>query len=325
MMDPEQKIPFSSALDSLFMDETVSVPLLFRLSDMAEADFALFKERWPAVDDSRRRVIVRHLVDISEENYVVNFSPVFAFCFDDALPAVRVAALDGLWDQTNLRLVGPIITLLQQDESVEVQAAAASALAHFILMAEWGEIPRTMSPRIVEALLTAYDGVDTAVPVKRAALEALGAADHPRIATLIQEAYAGNDPDMRLSAVFAMGSSADERWIPDLLVAMRSEDANMRVEAARAAGSIGHEDALPTLAHLAVEEDLEIALTVVEALGNIGSEKAHKMLVQMGEDEHFARLHEAVAEALEEMDWIGGELEMLDFSGSDFDDEELIA
>ncbi len=155
-LDPDQ-IPFADVLESLFTNPTIPLPLLYRLTDIAENDYLAFKGRWPAVDDERRRSLVRHLADISEENYLVDFSPIFTFCLEDASPAVRVAALDGLWDETNLRLVNPIIELLQHDASVEVQTAAAQALAHYVLMAEWGEISAVMTPQIVEALLTTYD------------------------------------------------------------------------------------------------------------------------------------------------------------------------
>ncbi|MEZ4641312.1 MAG: HEAT repeat domain-containing protein [Chloroflexota bacterium] len=322
MKQQEREKSFSSVLDELFNDEQVSIPLLYRLSDLADEPFGEFAQRWPAVADERRRVIARHLVDICEENYVVDFSRVFIFCFGDASPAVRVAALDGIWDESNMRLVSPVIELMQTDPSVEVRAAAAAALSHYVLMAEWGQIPRTVSPRIVAALLAEYDRAETAVSVKRAALEALGAANHPRVVEMIEDAYEGDDFDMTLSAVFAMGSSADERWLPIVLREMSNPSPEMRVEAVRAAGSIGNTEALPILARLAADEDFEVAYAVVEALGQMGGELAHKMLTRMAEDDDFARLHDAVDEALEEMDWLGGEFDLMDMMSDDTDDIE---
>ncbi len=321
-LDPDQ-IPFTEVLDSLFTDPTIPLPLLYRLTDIADKEFATLKEQWPAVDDERRRLLVRHLVDISEENYLVDFSPLFTFCLEDASAAVRVAALDGLWDDTNLRLVNPIIALLQHDPAVEVQTAAAQALAHYVLMAEWGEISDAMTPQIVEALLGVYEQKETAVSLKRAALEALGAASHPRIPALIQQAFDSRIHDLQLSAVFAMGSSADDRWVPQILEAMESDSDEIRLEAARAAGAVGAEEALPQLAHLAVDDDLEVALAVVEALGQIGGDVAYRMLMQMSEDTEFRRLHDAVEEALEEIDWLGGSFDLLRFSEADDADDEV--
>lgn len=326
MLDPDQQLPFDTVLDELFTNPVVPLPLLYRLTDLPEEDFASFKERWNSVDEDRRRVLVRHMVDISEENYLVDYAPVFAFCLADGSPAVRVAALDGLWDTSNIKLVSPIITLLQEDAATEVRVTAAQTLAHYILLAEWGQIPATMTPRIIAALLDEYDNPQTAVSIKRAALEALGAANHPRVPTLIRQAYDSRQHDMQLSAVFAMGSSADERWLPQIMEAMESDSDEIRIEAARAAGSIGSEELLPQLAHLAVDKNLEVALAVVEALGQIGGDTAHRMLVQMSTDQHFARLREAVEEALEEADWLGGSLDMMHFperrkNDGDWDEE----
>lgn len=323
-LDPEQQLPFTEVLDRLFTDPIIPLPLLYRLTDVADADFDTFKARWPTVDVERRRQLVRHLVDICEENYLVDFSSVFAFCLDDASPPVRVAALDGLWDDTNLHLVDPIIARLQQDSSVEVQAAAAQALAHYLLMAEWGQISTVKSPRIIEVLLAEYEKPNTAVSLKRAALEALGGANHPRIPTLIRQAYSSGHHDLQLSAVFAMGSSADERWIPQILEALDSDSDEIRIEAARAAGAVGAEEALPQLAHLAVDENLEVALAVVEALGQIGGDVAYNMLMRMSEDDDFRRLHDAVDEALEEVDWLGGAFDMLRFGEPDDLDEDIL-
>ncbi len=323
-LDPEQQVPFADALDRLFTDPVIPLPLLYRLSDIGGAEFDAFKTLWPGVDDERRHLLVRHLVDICEENYLVDFSPVFTFCLKDTSAAVRVAALDGLWDDTNLRLVPPIIDLLQHDTVVEVQTAAAQALAHYVLMAEWGEISAARSPQIIEALLAVYEKPDTAVSLKRAALEALGGANHPQIPTLIRQAYSSGRHDLQLSAVFAMGSSADERWIPQILEALHSDSDEIRIEAARAAGAVGAEEALPQLAHLAVDENLEVALAVVEALGQIGGDVAYNMLMQMSEDDDFRRLHDAVDEALEEVDWLGGSFDMLRLGEPDDLDEDIL-
>jgi HEAT repeat protein len=318
----EMTRPFTAVLDALFNDEQVSVPLLYRLSDLTAEEFRQFTSRWAAVPDERRRVITRHLVDISEENYVVDFAPIFAYAFQDPSAPVRIAALDGVWDTTNIALVEPIIAIMQTDSSADVRAAAAAALAHYVLMAEWGELPRKISPRIVAALLAEYEKADSVPPVKRAALEALGAANHPQVSRCIREAYESDDMGMQVSALFAMGSSADEQWLPIILDEGSSDIPEMRLEAARAAGSIGHTDALPMLAKLAADTELEVGLAAVTALGQIGGDVAYRMLTMMAEDPDFEALHEAVDEALEEMDWLGGDFSLIDIP-ADGDEDEL--
>lgn len=317
-MSEEKEVQFLTVLEKLFTAEPLPLEMLYRLSDMAAADAASFWAGWPEVPDERRRVIMRHLADISEENFVVDFLPIFSQALDDEFAPVRVAALDGVWDATSTRIIPRIIELLQNDENEEVRAAAASALAHYVLLAEWNQLPAKVSPPIVEALLAEYDKPDTAVAVKRSALEALGAANHPRVASLIEEAYENNDLSVQMSAVFAMGSSADNRWLPIVLDEMQSHSEDMRAEAARAAGLIGGSDAVEALANLVVDEDLGVTTAAVDALGQIGGDRAMEILQSLIDDPDFEELQETIEDALEEMAILGGDI---DFDWFDMEDE----
>lgn len=317
-MEKKEQLPFSSVLDKLFTADPLPLDLLYRLSDMSEEDTQRFWSSWTAVPDERRRVIMRHLADISEENFVVDFAPIFTRAIADPFAPVRVAALDGIWDTTHIGLVRPIINLLQTDADQAVRAAVAAALAHYVLLAEWKQLPAHISSPIVEALLAEYEKGDTAVAIKRSALEALGAANHPRVARLIEEAYENDQFEIQLSAVFAMGNSADPRWLATVIGEMQSPSEDMRAEAARAAGAIGGGTAVEALANLVVDEDLSVALAAVEALGQIGSDQAMEILQSLLDDPDFAALQEAVEEAIEEMAWLSGDV---DFDWFDVDEE----
>lgn len=320
-MTNSKELPFSQVLAALFATGDVPVHLLYRLSDMSAADFKLFQREWSEVSEERRAVIVRHMADISEENFVVDFTSVFSFLFDDRYPTVRQAALDGVWDSTELRLIQPIIRLLREDVSVDVRAAAARALAHYVLLAEWGQIRREAVEPIVEALLAEYQRPMVALEVKRAALEAVAAADNPRIADLILDAYEDGSNDLQLSAIFAMGVSADRRWLSMLDDEMGSPSADFRAEAARAAGSIGSADSIDGLEQLLTDDDLEVAMAAVYALGQIGGERANELLLRAADDPDYEELYDAIEEALGEMDWTNDDFNLLSFS--DDDDETL--
>ncbi len=321
-MTDSRQLPFSNVLTALFGSEDVPVHLIYRLSDMSAADFKLFQKEWSEVAEDRRAAIVRHMADIAEENYVVDFTPVFSWLFEDTYPAVRQAALDGIWDSTDPRLVQPVIGLLQADRDASVRAAAARALAHYILLAEWGQVSPALTAPIIEALLAEYDRPATALEVKRAALEALGAANHPRVAGLIQDAYDDGPMDLQLSAIFAMGSSADRQWLSILDDEMTSPSPDFRAEAARAAGAIGASESLDALEQLLGDEDLEVATAAVYALGQIGGDRANELLLRLSEDPDFEELYDAIDEALEEMEWLDGQFDLLSFSDSEDDDDE---
>src|SRR5688572_17549310 len=156
MANQENK-PFSAALADLLTGEQVSVPLLYRLSDLSAGQMDELQARWPQAEEERRRVIMRHLADLSEEKYQVDFSPIFSNGLQDSSQAVRMAALNGLWDNEQAAHIGPITALMQTDENSEVRALAAATLGHFILLTEWGQMPRAATSRVVDALLAQYD------------------------------------------------------------------------------------------------------------------------------------------------------------------------
>lgn len=310
-MENEQTV--EDILEILNSDERVSIPLLYRLSDLAPDELEQFCNLWPRMDDERRRIVVRHLADITEENYRVDFSDVFSFCLGDGTAAVRLASLDGLWDSERVSLIGRIVEMMQSDPHTEVRSLAAATLGHYILMAEWGQIPAERVEPAIDALIEVQEDEEENPAVRRAALESLGAAPHPRVAELIESAYDSADLAMQLSALFAMGRSADGRWLPIILDEMSSMVDEMRLEAARAAGGIGHSDAVPELAELALADDLEVRLVAITALGQIGSDRASEILQGIAEDPEAAEVHDAVNEALEELSWLGGGIDLSSF------------
>jgi len=310
-MTSQREQSFPSVLSALFGGDEVPVHLVYRLSDMSAADFEQFQREWLEVSEERRAALVRHMADIAEDNYLVDFTPVFTYLFEDPYPAVRIAALDGLWDTTESRLVRPIIGLLQGDRDTGVRAAAARALAHYVLLAEWGQIRHGVAAPVVDALLAEYDRPKAPLEIKRATLEALAASNHPRVPDLILAAYDDGPDDLQLSALFAMGLSADRRWLPILDDEMSSPSADFRAEAARAAGGLGSADSLDALEGLLTDEDVEVAMAAVYALGQIG-----------GDEE----LYDAIDEALEEMEWLEGGFDLLavDEDDPEDDDDDLL-
>lgn len=319
-----REMPFPAVLSALFGGDEVPVHLVFRLSDMPADDFALFQREWSEVSEDRRAALVRHMADIAEENYLVDFTPVFAYLFDDNYASVRQAALDGVWDSTDTHLVPPIIAMLQGDANVGVRAAAARALAHYVLLAEWGQIRAGAASPIVDALLAEYDRPTAPPEVKRAALEAVASSDQPRVPDLILNAYDDGPDELQLSAIFAMGLTADQRWLPILDDEMQSPSADFRAEAARAAGSLGSADSIDALEGLLSDADIEVAMAAVYALGQIGGDRATELLTRLAEDPNYEELYDAIDEALEEMDGLEFDLLALDEDALEDDDDNLL-
>ncbi len=321
-MTTSREMPFPAVLSALFGGDEVPVHLVFRLSDMSPGDFAQFQRDWIELSEERRAALVRHMADIAEENYLVDFTPVFAHLFDDTYPSVRQAALDGVWDVTETHLIRPIVAMLQNDTHVGVRAAAARALAHYVLLAEWGQISAGAVAPVVDALLAEYDRPTAPLEVKRAALEAVASANHPRIPDLIRDAYDDGPNDLQLSALFAMGLTADRQWLSILDDEMQSPSADFRAEAARAAGGLGSADSIDALEGLLIDEDIEVATAAIYALGQIGGDRATALLSRLAEDPDYEELYDVIDEALEEMDWLEGGFDLLALDEDDLEDDD---
>ena len=324
-MAKQKELPFAEVISALFFDDELLIHHLYRLSDLSSADFETFKREWPKVDEDRRLVLTRHMSDLSEDNYLVDFTPIFAHLFTDPSPSVRIAALDGVWDSEDKSLVRPILNLLHSDKDSAVRAAAARALAHYILLAEWGQIDDSHTDMIVEGLLAEYDDPKAPFEVKRAALESVSPAPHPRIPDMINDAYEDGPDELQLSAIFAMGVSGDERWLPILEQELSSPSPDFRAEAARACGIIGNQATIDALEPLLSDDDLEVGIAAIYAMGQIGGERVIELLSRLAEDPDYEAYYDAIEEALDEMDSIGDGLDLLVFSedNQDLDDDIL--
>jgi HEAT repeat protein len=319
-MEEENQLPFAEVLDLLFTGDSVPIQHLYRLSDMEAQHSDEFQRLWSAAADDRRQEIARHLADLSEDNFIVDFASLFGFMLLDSHAGVRAAALDGLWDCEDESLVDPIIPLMLEDPVTEVRVTAARALAHFLLLSEWGQLRGRKVPVIFEALRRVFENLESPLAVRSAALEAMGPLAHPKVVEYIQESFEGHSPELQQSALFAMGNSADPRWLPILLDEMESPVAEMRAEAARAAGAIGASESIALLSELIFDEDEDVARAAIVALAQIGGDQADRALDDLLSDREHSHLHEAAEEAIEEAEWLEGELHLFPWSDSDFEE-----
>ena len=319
----EEQPSFMEIMDTLFGAEEVKIPQLFRLSDMAADEYDVFTTCWAAASDERRRVIARHMADLTETNFEVEFAPVFKQFLADDSEDVVLAALDGLWDSTNIAVVSPIIRLMQgRNNSAEIRCAAAATLAHYVLLGEWGQVSGSVKERAVDALLAEHKNSDNPLALRRATLESLGASSHDEVPGLIAEAYEDEDRGLQMSAMFAMGNSADPRWLHTIVAEMESPFYDMRAEAARAAGELASSDAISSLADLLYDSEQDVQVAAVEALGKIGGDRATDVLTQVRDDEEMTHLTEAIKQALAGDDLMSAiDLDLFD---DEFDDYELL-
>ncbi len=271
--------------------------VLGELSDLNHEEVEILAKVWPTISPERRLKIVSRLVELAEDDFELNFDDIFKYCLKDSDASVRHMAVDGLWENEQPSLIHPLIELMEQDASQEVQAAAAAALGKFALLAEEKKLRECHETRIFQALMGVINDVARPVEVRRRALESVGPINLPQVEQAIREAYGSNNHLLKISAVYAMGRNANPVWLPILLAEMESADADMRYEAALAAGELGEEDAVDNLIKLADDADTEVQMASIQALGQIGGPGAKDFLETMLDSPSEA-IQQAAEEAL---------------------------
>lgn len=275
---------------------------LERLSDLPLDEAQEFKRIWPQIDASRRKKITTSLIELSEENFELDFTAAFYVAIEDSDAEVRRQAVEGLWESMTYDTADLLVNVLKKDPAPEVRAAAASSLGRFTYLVELGKTDRTTAARVREALLAAYHNDTETVEVRRRAVEALGYLCDEEIADIVAEAYQYDDEKMRASAVFAMGRNCHPRWLDTILKEMDSPNPEMRFEAARAAGELEDQRAVPQLEKLVQDPDGEVRHAAIAALGEIGGRRAKRTLRACLQSPD-ASIREAAEEALEEINF----------------------
>ena len=276
------------------------------LSDLGRDQLEQFRHAWAGLSMERRRDLVTALVEFAEDHVDASFTAIYRWLLDDSDPWIRSHAIEGLWEEEDVRLISPLIRCLERDADLDVRAAAALSLGRFLLLGEFDQIDASAAHRVENALLSAHYDADQDTWVRRRILEALANSSRDELPDMILEAYEDDDDIMRIGAVFAMGRSADSRWNHYVLEELGSADSVMLFEAARASGELEIEEAVPDLIRLLGDEDVELRDAAVWALGRIGGREARRALkaCSASDDED---LREAAEDALAELDFMAGD------------------
>ena len=253
---------------------------LVALSNLNLEELELWEQAWASIESKRRRQIMYRLVEMAEDNLQLNFDGIFRNCLKDQDAEVRGKAVEGLWESEDTSLINPFINLLEQDDSVNVQVAAATALGKFAMLAELNKLRSCYTSKICQTLLGVISDKNRAVEVRRRALEAVAPLNLPQVEKAIREAYQSHSRKLTSSAIYAMGKNCNRSWLPLLLRELSSADAEIRYEAAGACGELGEEEAAPYLIELVGDSDVDVQLAALQALGKIGGSEAKKYLQQ---------------------------------------------
>jgi HEAT repeat protein len=293
---------------------------LYSLSGITREGLMQFRQIWPDIEVGRRRLLMNSLVELTEQSFEVNFDPIFLVAMGDDDSEVRSAAIDGLWENEDQALIGPLVHLLRADDEPKVRATAAVGLARFVLLGELEKIDRAPAMLAEEALLETLRSGEEDFEVRRRAVEAIAYSGEAGVRDIIEAAYYDEDEKMQASALFAMGRSADAYWRKFLVQELENPNPELRFEAARACGELETQEAVPQLIEMSTNDpDREVQQSAVWALGRISGHAAREALEAFIESDDEA-LSQAAAEALDEMDMLGKSLAIPLFE--DYDEYE---
>ena len=300
--------------------EHVPAVAYYGLSDLDNASLTAFEPVWRKLPDDYKRKLVTELAEASEVNFDFHYEALGYLALDDASASVRSAAIDLVWVNESLDLLSRLIDLAENDESAEVRARAISEIGRFILLGEYEEIPEAEAVRAQDVAISLLNDAAEDIEVRRRALEAISNSSLDFVPEAVQEAYESDEHLMRVSAVYAMGRSYDERWTEAVLREMHNDDSEIRYEAARAAGELEIEESVTLLGKLAVADEREIKQVAIWSLGEIGGAHAMRLLTALAEDAEEAEdedLKEAIEDAMGYASMVGSDIDV-DYESSDW-------
>jgi len=207
------------------------------------------------------------------------FEPLYTRLMDDDSPRVRSEALAALWEIADETYIEPIMLKAENDPDTAVRARAANVLGIYIF--EGAVEMRLDYVRYLEVrkfLLDLASDPDEDLGVRRMAIEALSFDTDEEICDLIEWAYQHSSPQVRMSAMLAMGRSGSARWHDHILEGLESKDTKMKLEAIKSAGEAHLAEATPVLRSLTRDPEKEVRLEAIWALSHAGGPGALETL-----------------------------------------------
>jgi HEAT repeat protein len=263
--------------------------------------------------------------ELGDRDFLLSFEGVSRLALTDSDARVRELAVRTLWDYESEDLVPVLLNMMENDAILDVRAAAASALGKYIYLGEIEELPATLLHEIEDRLLKVASGNDLSL-VRRRSLEAMGFSAHPLVPDLIEQAYRSGNNDWIASALFAMGRSANSRWIPQVMEMLAHDYPAVRMEAARAAGELEVAQATPVLLELLNDEDDDVRSAAIWSLSQLGGEGVREALETMYEETQDDEEAELIESALENLDFteeIGFFSTLMDIEDGEADEGDL--
>ena len=291
-------IAITTVIEALLDESTPFRPrYLNRLSDLEPEDTALLTDAWPKVSLRRREALLEDLEEIHMADDLLCFEAVARFALKDKDPSVRLRAIRILREYELVDILPTFIEMTEKDPDRDVRAGAASALGMYIYMGEVEDISGAKLKRVEECLLGVVSSQQP-TQVRRSALEALGFSSRKEVVSLIENAYASDNMDWVITALFAMGRSANSRWKPQVLKMITDPRPGVRAEAASVIGELEIASARRILLDLLEDPDFDVRMATIWALSQVGGkgvrEALENLLETTDDDEEVTQIENAL-------------------------------
>ncbi|HPD42290.1 MAG TPA: hypothetical protein PLD43_12120, partial [Anaerolineae bacterium] len=112
-----------------------------RLSGLDAEELRRFERAWPGVQRAERRRMLQTLAQLAEDDFEMDFNAIFRLALRDEDPDVRIAGVEGLWEDDDVLLLPDLLRLLLDEPLPEVRVAVIQCLAHFVLLGETRKLP----------------------------------------------------------------------------------------------------------------------------------------------------------------------------------------
>lgn len=326
MKGSNETIQFSDALSAL-TDISAPYPVRFlrSYSDLSAKKLKDLKSIWPSVTLERKVNLLEDLEAVMEKDTLVNFDDLARTLLTDPEPAVRVPALRLLFECEQPAIIPDLMEIAVKDEDELARATSAALLGKFILLGELDSLKTGVKEIVTGLLVNIVLGKDTST-VKQRALESLGYSSHPDVPELIRNAFSSDDTRWVISALCAMGRSADDVWAPQVESMLTSPHPEVQFEAIRAAGELELSSAREQLLALLDEEieDEEIRLALIWSLSQIGGSEVKEKMDELIDNAASEEEIEWIEKAMENLEISSiSNMELLDFYPDEVEDAEF--
>jgi HEAT repeat protein len=288
--------PIEELEDALTDGLEPSVEVLERFTDLVGDPAARFTALWGKLSPEQRGRLLAQFGEAAEENLVLDFEPIYRLALADPDAVVRELGIRLAAEEAPPDLFDLYLDAARSDPDPNIRAAALEGLSAYTLAAQTEDWPAERQDRLEDVLVDAIHAPSADDASRRAALLSLAYLTTPRSEREIRQAHL--QPDLRDTAIEAMGRNCQEIWIPDLATELEADDADLRMLAAQAAGELEDERLVSDLVARLEDRDEDVRLAAVDALGLIGGDDAKvalSNLLQSRDDE----LRDAARDALE--------------------------